>query len=278
MSTVRALLAEACRRLAESPSPRADVDALMQHVLGRDRTWLRLHENDALRPEDAARFEAALLRRERGEPVAYITGSRGFWTLDLMVDAATLVPRSDTEILVEWATELLPPAAPARVVDLGTGSGAIALAIARERSGAAVTAVDASSAALDVARRNGARLGLVVEFLVSDWFAALSGRQFELVVANPPYIAEDDPHLAEGDLRFEPSSALVAGEQGLRDLRHIISAAPEHLIPGGWLLLEHGFDQAAAVRDMLEARGFAAVTTRRDFGGNERISGGQWPC
>ncbi|HET8731777.1 MAG TPA: peptide chain release factor N(5)-glutamine methyltransferase [Moraxellaceae bacterium] len=278
MSTVRTLLADACRRLASSPSPRADADMLMQHVLGKDRTWIRLHEDDVLTATDRSQFETALARRECGEPVAYITGSRGFWTLDLAVDAATLVPRADTEILVEWATELLSPTSQVRVLDLGTGSGAIALAIAHERPGAIVTAVDASPAALDVARQNGARLDLSVEFLVSDWFAALNGRRFDLVVANPPYIAEDDPHLGEGDLRFEPATALVAAEQGLRDLRCIISAAPMHLARGGWLLLEHGHDQGAAVRDLLNARGFMTVATRRDFGGNERISGGQWPC
>lgn len=278
MSTMRALLADACRRLADSPSPRADADLLLQQVLGKDRSWLRLHEEDEISPEACARFAAALARRERGEPVAYITGSRGFWTLELEVDAATLIPRADTELMVEWALELLPPASLARVLDLGTGSGAIALAIASERRGTAVTGVDASVAALAVARRNAARLGLVAEFLASDWFAALGARRFELIVANPPYIAEGDPHLVQGDLRFEPVTALVAAEQGLRDLRRIVDAAPSHLSPGGWLLLEHGHDQGEAVRALLAAQGFDGIATRRDLGGQERITGGQWPC
>lgn len=291
LATVRALLQEATQRLAlSSPSPRIDADCLLQQALQKDRAWLRLHEAEAVAADDRARFEAMLRRREHGEPVAYITGMRGFWSLDLEVGPATLIPRADTEVLVEWALELLTPDtaargpgvpapdAGARVLDLGTGSGAIALALQKERPQCAVTAVDASKDALAVARGNGARLGLAVEFVESDWWAALAGRRFDLVVANPPYIAEGDPHLAAGDLRFEPAGALVAAEAGLRDLRRIIDGAPAHLAPGAWLLLEHGYDQGEAVRALLRAQGFADVATRRDLGGQERISGGRWPC
>lgn len=290
-ATVRALLQDATQRLAStSPSPRIDADCLLQQALQKDRSWLRLHETEAVDASDSARFEAMLRRRERGEPVAYITGMRGFWSLDLEVGPATLIPRADTEVLVEWALELLAPEstargpgllapdAGARVLDLGTGSGAIALALKKERPACAVMALDASKDALAVARGNGARLGLAVEFVESDWWAALAGRRFDLVVANPPYIAEGDPHLVAGDLRFEPTGALVAAEAGLRDLRRIIDGAPAHLAPGGWLLLEHGYEQGEAVRALLRAQGFADVATRRDLGGQERISGGRWPC
>lgn len=287
MSTVRALLADACGRLAAaspssttpaSPSPRVDADCLLQHVLEKDRSWLRLHQEDEVDAAACARFEAALVRRLRGEPVAYIVGSRGFWTLDLAVGPATLIPRADTELLVEWALELLAPDAATPVLDLGTGSGAIALVIASERPRCAVAAVDASPAALDVARANGRRLGLGVEFLLGDWYAPVAGRRFGLIVANPPYIAGDDPHLDQGDLRFEPRSALVAPDAGLADLRRIADGAPAQLAPGGWLLLEHGHEQGGAVRALLVERGFTTVATRRDLGGQERITGGRWPC
>lgn len=279
MSTVRQLLADAARRLeAGSPSPRVDADLLLQHVLGKDRTWLRLHEEHYPDADALARFDALLQRRARGEPVAYLTGSRGFWSLELAVGPATLIPRADTELIVEWALELLPLAVEAQALDLGTGSGAIALALKRERPRCDVTAVERSPEALALARANGERLGLGVRFVQGDWFAPLGGERFDVVVANPPYIAADDPHLAQGDLRFEPASALVATGQGLDDLRRIIDGAPAHLFPEGRLLLEHGYDQGEAVRQLLIGRGFADVATRQDLGGNDRITGGRWPC
>ncbi|MES2918970.1 MAG: peptide chain release factor N(5)-glutamine methyltransferase [Pseudomonadota bacterium] len=279
MTAVRALLADAGARLAaSSPSPRVDADVLLAHVLQRDLTWLRVHDQDEIPAPDCARFAAALARREQGEPVAYITGTRGFWSLDLAVDAATLIPRADTETLVEWALELLPQGVNSQALDLGTGSGAIALALKAERPRCAISAVDRSPAALAVARGNGERLGLPVRFIESDWYARLGGERFDVIVANPPYIAENDPHLVQGDLRFEPASALVAPAQGLGDLRHIIEGARRHLLRDGWLLLEHGHEQGRPVREMLQDNGFAAVDTRRDLGGNERCSGGRWPC
>lgn len=279
MTTVReALVAAGTRLQAVSDSPRVDADCLLQHLLQQDRSWLRLHADSVLEPALLADFEQALARRLQGEPVAYITGARGFWSLDLQVGPATLIPRPDTELLVEWALELLPRNAAARVLDLGTGSGAIALAVKKERPGCEVVAVDASVAALAMAAANAERLQLDISLRQSDWFAALDGRQFDLILGNPPYIAADDPHLAQGDLRFEPRSALVAADAGLSDLSRIINAAPEYLAPGGWLLLEHGYEQGEAVRELLNRQGFEAIATRRDFGGNERSSGGRWPC
>jgi release factor glutamine methyltransferase len=279
MTTVREALADASARLqAVSDSPRVDADCLLQHLLQQDRSWLRLHADAVLEPALLADFEQALARRLQGEPVAYITGERGFWSLDLQVGPATLIPRPDTELLVEWALELLPRNDVARVLDLGTGSGAIALAVKQERPGCEVVAVDASAAALALAAANAARLQLDITFLHSDWFTALAGQRFDLILGNPPYIAEDDPHLVQGDLRFEPHSALVAADAGLSDLSRIINAAPEYLAPGGWLLLEHGYEQGEAVRELLNRQGFEAIATRRDFGGNERSSGGRWPC
>lgn len=279
MSTVRLLLADATRRLeAESPSPRVDADELLQHALGRDRTWLRLHEDDVVAAEAAAHFERLVLRRLRGEPVAYLTGSRGFWSLELAVGPATLIPRADTELIVEWALELLPRGVHSSALDLGTGSGAIALALKKERPRCVVTAVERSHDALAVARGNGERLGLGVRFVEGDWFSTLAGERFDVIVANPPYIAAGDLHLAQGDLRFEPATALVAGPDGLDDLRRIAAEAPAHIFRDGWLLLEHGHDQGAAVRRLLLDQGFAEVATRRDLGGNDRITGGRWPC
>lgn len=279
MSTVRQLLADATRRLeASSPSPRVDADELLQHALDRDRSWLRLHEEDAVDSDAGARFERLVLRRLRGEPVAYLTGARGFWSLELAVGPATLIPRPDTELIVEWALELLPRGVHSSALDLGTGSGAIALALKKERSRCVVTAVERSHEALAVARGNGQRLGLGVRFVEGDWFSTLAGERFDVIVANPPYIAADDPHLAQGDLRFEPASALVAGPDGLDDLRRIVAEAPPHLYRDGWLLLEHGHDQGPAVRGLLLEEGFAEVATRRDYGGNDRITGGRWPC
>ncbi|MDF2445075.1 MAG: SAM-dependent methyltransferase [Moraxellaceae bacterium] len=279
MTTVGEALAEAGRRLADvSPSARIDADCLLQHVLERDRAWLRAYADAALGEQEQRDFEAALQRRLAGDPVAYITGARGFWSLDLLVNGATLIPRPETELMVEWALELLAPQAAMQVLDLGTGSGAIALAVKKERPGCQVVAVDASAGALKVARANAHALALDVELLESNWFSALLGRRFDLLLSNPPYIAVDDPHLAQGDLRFEPLSALAAGEDGLADLRRIVAAAPGHLVAGGWLLLEHGYAQGSAVRALLAEQAFIAIETRRDLAGQDRITGGRLPC
>jgi release factor glutamine methyltransferase len=252
-----------------------DADALFAHVLGRAPGWLFAHGDALLDPDDHARIVALVERRARGEPVAYLTGRRGFWTLDLEVSPATLIPRPETELLVEQALARLPVQAQA-VADLGTGTGAVALAIARERPRARVVATDASPAALAVARRNAAAAGIGnVEFHAGDWFAALPGRRFHLVASNPPYIAEGDPHLGQGDLRHEPRAALASGVDGLDDLRRIVADATLHLEPGGWLLLEHGHDQGGAVRALLSRAGLTAIETVVDLEARDRVSLGR---
>lgn len=267
------LLREARRRIDP-----VDAEWLLLHVLARPRGWLYAHGDAPVAEDAAAAYAALVARRERGEPVAYLTGRRGFRDLDLRVTPDTLIPREDTERLVELALARLAPQAPAAVADLGTGSGAIALAIASERPRAQVTATDRSPAALEVAAGNARALGLRnVAFVAGEWFAPLAGRRFDLVASNPPYIAAGDPHLARGDLRFEPAMALASGADGLDDIRRIVADAPAHLVDGGGLLLEHGHDQGEAVRALLRARGFGAVATERDLEGRERVSTGRWP-
>jgi len=263
--------------LPDSPSARLDVELLLAAVLGKSRSHLHTWPERQVSAEQAAQFAADLQRRRLGEPVAYILGRQGFWSLDLEVAAHTLIPRPDSELLVETALQVL-AASPARVLDLGTGSGAIALALASERPSWRLTGVDRVDAAVALAERNRQRLQLDnAVFTHSHWFSALTGERFELILSNPPYIAAGDQHLSQGDLRFEPASALVAGVDGLDDLRLIIDQAPAYLRAGGWLLLEHGFEQAEAVRQLLSQRGFASVDSRRDLGGHQRISVGQWP-
>lgn len=274
MPTIESLLKSA--ELPDSPSPRLDAELLLAHALGQSRSYLRTWPEREPDAAQCAAFAALLERRRAGEPVAYLLGRQGFWSLDLEVAPHTLIPRPDTELLVETALTL-GPGGPARVLDLGTGTGAIALALACERPAWQVLGVDRVSEAVQLAERNRARLGLGnARFVESVWFSALVGEHFALIVGNPPYIAADDRHLNEGDVRFEPASALVAGEDGLDDIRRIVAEAPEHLEAGGWLLLEHGYDQAEAVRALFAARGFAAVESRRDLGGHQRITLGQW--
>lgn len=274
MPTIESLLKSA--ELPDSPSPRLDAELLLAHALGQSRSYLRTWPEREPDAAQCAAFAALLERRRAGEPVAYLLGRQGFWSLDLEVAPHTLIPRPDTELLVETALAL-GPGGPARVLDLGTGTGAIALALACERPAWQVLGVDRVSEAVQLAERNRARLGLGnARFVESVWFSTLGGERFALIVGNPPYIAADDRHLSEGDVRFEPASALVAGEDGLADIRRIVAEAPEHLEAGGWLLLEHGYDQAEAVRALFAARGFAAVESRRDLGGHQRITLGQW--
>ncbi|MCA0311970.1 MAG: peptide chain release factor N(5)-glutamine methyltransferase [Proteobacteria bacterium] len=268
-------LGTALRQLQTDGLPRLEAQMLLLHALGQPpqaRAWLLAHDDDALPADAATRLHALATRRLAGEPMAYLTGEKHFHGLRLRVDARVLDPRDDTETLVDWALALLPPDAPRRVLDLGTGSGAIALAIAHARPRARVTAVDASADALAVARANAGRLGLALELRHGDWLAPVAGERFDLIVGNPPYIAEGDPHLPA--LAHEPRSALVSGADGLDDLRRIVATAPAHLAPGGWLLLEHGWDQAAAVRALLAGAGFTQVQSRRDLAGIERCSGG----
>lgn len=269
--TVARLLARA-RTLIDP----ADAALLLAHALGKPRSWLFAHADDALGEADAAHFEGLLARRAAGEPVAYLTGSRGFWTLELTVTPATLVPRPETELLVELALARLPADAPVRVADLGTGSGAIALAIAKERPRAQVLATDASSEALAVARGNADRNGIGnVAFRHGSWLQPLGEAAFDLIASNPPYIADGDPHLVQGDLRFEPPMALSCGPDGLDAIRTIIRDAPACLRPGGWLLLEHGWEQGEALRALLAEAGFVEVGTERDLEQRDRISLGR---
>lgn len=275
-TTVGALLRDATRRLAHSDSAALDAQLLLASVLGKPRSWLYAWPEHPLATHDVERFDQLLGRRALGEPVAYLLGQREFWSLSLQVSPAVLIPRPETELLVQTALQR-GPSGPARAADLGTGSGAIALAFAKERPAWLIHATDRSLAALEVASANAARLGLTVQFHAGDWLGALPALEFALIVSNPPYIEEGDSHLQEGDVRFEPRAALVAGHDGLADLRQLAQAAPRRLAKGGWLLLEHGWRQGAAVRELLAARGFVSVDTVCDGGGRERVTCGQWP-
>lgn len=260
----------------EQDEARSEVQALLQNELGVNRAYLLAHPERVLTEQELSRYQASLQRRLQGEPLAYILGEREFYGLNFKVTPATLIPRPDTELLVELALARISTAG-CRVLDLGTGSGAIALAIAHARPDAEVTAVDASEPALSVALENARNLHIHnVSFVPGDWFAALAGRRFDLIVSNPPYIAENDRHLAQGDLRFEPASALASGSDGLDDIRRIISEAGAHLVAGGWLMLEHGYDQAEQVRALLLKAGFKNVRSDKDLAGIERVSGGQY--
>ena len=275
--TTSPTLAQALAQAHTLGLARIDAQLLLLHAVGRPdagRAWLLAHDTDAMDDTVHTQFIALCQRRLAGEPVAYLTGRKEFYGLPLQVDARVLDPRPDTETLVDWALEVIAPLASPRVVDLGTGSGAIALALQSQRADAQVLAVDASTDALAVAQGNARRLDLPVVFSQGCWLTGHSGR-YALIASNPPYIPQHDPHLAA--LVHEPLQALAAGADGLDDIRAIVSQAPAHLDPGGWLLLEHGYDQAAAVRALLQAQGFAAVQSRRDMAGIERCSGGQWP-
>ena len=269
-------LAESLRRAQAQGLARIDVQLLHLFALGRplhDRAWLLAHDTDELDPGVMVRLDSLLQRRAGGEPLAYITGQKEFFGLSLQVDARVLDPRPDTETLVEWALALMPGHAPCDVIDLGTGSGAIALALQHQRPQARVCAVDSSADALSVARANARRLALPVRFEHSHWLDQVCG-SFDLIVSNPPYIAADDPHLSA--LRHEPLQALASGADGLDDIRAIVAQAPAHLQPGGWLLLEHGHDQAAAVGQLLAQAGWQNVQNRKDLAGIVRCTGAQW--
>lgn len=249
---------------------------LLCQATGLTRVQLITQGDRPLAPDEAQRLDALVARRLRGEPIAYIVGKREFFGLDFQVGPAVLIPRPDTELIVELALERLPQG-PSRLLDMGTGSGAIAVAVAHTRPDADVTALDVSPDALAVARANAAANGASVRFLESSWFDALApGETFDVIASNPPYIAAGDAHLAQGDLRFEPVGALTDHADGLSALRIIVAGGPRHLVPGGWLLLEHGYDQAAAVRALLADAGFADVQSWQDLAGIERVSGGRF--
>lgn len=269
---------EAWLRDARSRIDAADAELLLAHALGRTRAWLYAHGDQAIPHEVAAVYTALVRRRVEGEPVAYLTGRRGFRDFELAVTADTLIPRPETELLVELALARIPRDASWRIADLGTGSGAIALAIARERPRVHVVASDRSAAALAVARGNADALGIGnVEFREGDWLHAVAGERFNLIAANPPYIAEGDAHLLQGDLRYEPVCALASGSDGLDAIRRIVADAPAHLHDGGRLLLEHGWEQGAAVRALLRDAGFIDVATGRDLENRDRVTHARLP-
>jgi release factor glutamine methyltransferase len=277
MTDIRGLLTAAARVLAGgAEDPAVEAQILLAHVLERDRGWLYARPEHVPAPAQRRAFERLLARRRDGEPIAYLTGCREFWSLPLKVTPATLIPRPETEHLVEAALALGLPTG-ARVVDLGTGSGAVALALAHERNDWSITATDISPDALAIAAENARQLGLSrVDFRGGDWFDALPpSSRFGAIFSNPPYVADEDPHLTQGDLRFEPRNALAAGPEGLDTLRRLISGAPAFLQPAGWLWVEHGAEQGRQVRALFKAAGFVQTSTRRDLAGLERCSGGQ---
>jgi release factor glutamine methyltransferase len=277
-ATIRRLLAQAAELLA-TESSRLDAELLLAGCLGKNRSYLYTWPEAIPAPEIQTRFHDLLARRAAGEPVAYLLGQREFWSLPLSVTPATLIPRPETETLVTLALQRIPADAGACIADLGTGSGAIALAIARERPRCRVIATDISQDALAVAAANAERLGLSsVEFIAGDWCAALPDMPFDLIVSNPPYIAADDVHLTRGDVRFEPRHALASGPQGMDALQHIVRCASTRLRPHGWLLLEHGYDQAQPATRLLRASGYEQVHDYPDDAGHGRVIAGQRPA
>ena len=269
------LLDEAARDLSECVDARLESQILLGHALGVSRGWLAAHGDESADPKAVDVFRELVRRRRGGEPVAYLVGRREFYGLDFRVTPDVLIPRADTETLIEAALDKLPANVQADVLDLGTGSGCVAITLAHERPAARFTAVDVSSAALNVARQNAQAVDVGVEFVHSHWFEALAGRCFDMIISNPPYVAAQDPHLQQGDLRFEPTPALASGNDGLADIRQIVTGSPDHLRSGGWLLFEHGYDQAQASRDLLVDTGFVDVFARVDIAGLSRVAGGR---
>jgi len=275
---IGALLDEGARTLALQPhveDARREAQILMGHALGVPRAWISAHRTDSAAPESAGRFRTLVNERATGRPIAHLTGKREFYGLEFRVAPEVLIPRPDTETLVDAALQRLPTAMPREVLDLGTGCGCIAVALAHERPLAQVTAVDCSTAALEVAVANAAALRTPVEFLQGNWFSPVRQRRFHLIVSNPPYIATGDKHLVRGDLRFEPHQALASGPDGLSAIRTIVAAAGEHLHADGWLLLEHGHDQAEACRNLLQDAGFEDLAAIADLAGIPRVAAGR---
>ncbi len=265
-------IAEMLRREQIAP---VDARVLLRTVLRVGDAYIAAHPEQQLTNEQREEYQALLQRRRAGEPIAYLTGEREFYSLAFKVTSAVLIPRPETEMLVDLALERAAPGRAFRVLDLATGSGCVAVAIARNCNHAAVTATDVSRTALALARANAALHGVAIELLESDWFEGLAARRFDIIVANPPYVAAHDPHLEEGDTRFEPREALVAGLTGYECIDRIVAQSSHYLNPGGWLIFEHGYDQAARARARLNGAGFSAVFTVRDLASLERVSGGQ---
>ncbi|ATG17625.1 protein-(glutamine-N5) methyltransferase, release factor-specific [Providencia alcalifaciens] len=269
-------LQQAVVRLSASDSAKRDAQILLQYTTGRSRTYILAFDETELTSDEQTQLDALLMRREQGEPIAYIVGEREFWSLPLYVSPATLIPRPDTECLVEQALVRLPNAE-CRILDLGTGTGAIGLALASELPNSCVVGVDFNPEAVALAQRNQQRLALPnIQFSQSDWFASLPNELFDMIVSNPPYIDEGDIHLSQGDVRFEPSTALIADNHGFSDLEHIIATSKQYLKQQGWLLLEHGWQQGSTVRKLFNENGYTNVETCLDYGGKERVSLGQW--
>lgn len=275
VKTIAQLLQWAVIQLADSESPKLDAEVILCSLLEKDRSYLFTWDDKVMADDIISRFSTLITRRQAGEPVAHILGFREFWSLELEVSPDTLIPRPDTEVLVEQALACMPADA-CQVLDLGTGTGAIALALASESPQATVTAVEYQQGAAALARRNAQRCGFDVTVLQGSWFTPLTANQrFDVIVSNPPYIERNDPHLAMGDVRFEPLTALVADDDGLADLKHIISQGYQFLNPDGWLLVEHGFEQGAAVRALFSASDYHEIVTHKDYGNNDRITVGQ---
>lgn len=269
-------LREAALQLIESDSPKRDAEILLGYVTQRTRTYLIAFNETVLSSDELAQLSQLLTRRIKGEPIAYLVGEREFWSLPLKVSPATLIPRPDTECLVEKALEKLSPE-PTRILDLGTGTGAIALAMASERPDCHIIGVDFQAEAVALAQENATNLALNnTEFMESCWFSSLSGYQFGMIISNPPYIDENDEHIHQGDVRFEPLTALVAGKNGFADIEIIIETARQFLTDNGWVLLEHGWQQGESVRNIFIDKGYCCVETFRDYGGNERVTVGRW--
>jgi release factor glutamine methyltransferase len=272
--TVGAALRKAVEELElSSPTPRLDAEVLLMHVCGLDRSSLITRYEMALTGEQQQKLDNLLERRKRGNPVAYLTGLREFWSMELKVTSATLIPRPETELLVENALRHIPHETGWTIADLGTGSGAIALALAKERPRCRIIATDISAAALEIAKANAKILGLThVEFRAGDWFAPVVGETLDMVVSNPPYVRADDPHLRQGDVRLEPATALVSGNDGLDAIRHLAEHAQKYLRPNGWLIFEHGWDQAGTIDELLQRLGYRDIVSHRDLAGHVRVT------
>lgn len=278
MHSIKSALADAVdAQTSISDSALLDAEVLLCHVLQKERSYLRAWPDKLLEPEQQEQFWALTEKRRQGMPVAYLIGRREFWSRDFRVSPDVLIPRPDTELLVELGLNLIPPDAPFRLIDLGTGSGIIAITLAAERPHAQVIATDLNSAALEIAKQNARHHHITnIHFYQSDWFNNTPDIQFDLVISNPPYIAKDDSHLQEGDVRFEPQTALVAAQQGLRDIETIADGARGHLKPQGHLLIEHGYNQQHQIQTIFKGLGYDKVQTYQDLSGQPRVTYGQW--